>query len=157
MHATKFQLFSYNISRVSVGESPASFRESPLTKLYLGLPFLTFKWMYLKKYTLFPGMFGIKIIAETPAFRRRDKNFACQWPFKAHSVHITRVIYFHYISKTESLYCHTSGTDLEAHSVRITLVNYFHFNSKTESLYCKTSETGFEAHSVHITRVIYFL
>ena len=66
-------------------------------------------------------------------------------------MHIARVNYFHFNSKTESLYCQRSETDFEAHSVHITRVIYFHYNSKTESLYCPTSETDLEAHSVHLT------
>ena len=42
-HTTKFQAFNFNIVGVRAGKSPASFRESPVSKLYLGLHFLTFK------------------------------------------------------------------------------------------------------------------
>ena len=89
LQTTKFQAFNVNIVTIKTGEFLASFRESPFPKLYLGVLFLTFKLMQLIKYTLFSGMFGIKTIAETPAFRKCHKKIACQMTFKKKQISLS--------------------------------------------------------------------
>ena len=68
-----FKAFNFNIVCVRVGTSPAGFKESQIENVFK-IPLSIFQSNVVHKACIFLGMFGVKLIDKTPAFRTNDKK-----------------------------------------------------------------------------------